>query len=314
MQDKIEILSADLMKDHPDKLKLVEYWAGVTHYPMGWHYWLDFIWILDHLEKIKLPRGSWIMDAGAGNGVLQFILAARGYNVISLDFAERDLPPAAGMIFNVEQRRHGLDNFEHRYRKFISHKKKKPDWGVKGIIKYLVYEFAPTYINLNMWKEAFKSRFGSNAYGKIVRVLGDFTNLKEFADGELDCIISVSALEHADHADISKAAGEFNRILKKSAYMFLTVSAAKDKDWYFHPARGWCFCEDSIRKIFALDGCPANFVDYDNLFKKLKDSNEIKKRVSRYYLGTADSGLPFGIYEPRYQPVGIAKQKEKCLR
>lgn len=326
MQEKIEILDADLARDYKDKLRLIGYWAKILNYPMGWHYWLDFIWILNHLEQVNLPKGSWIMDAGAGNGVLQFILASKGYNIISLDFAERDIPTNGKRIFEIKEQEHHINNPEHPYRKFVKLKKQKsflakdeiiksiihPIRAAKNILKYIIYHFIPTHINLNMWKEVYKSKIKNNAYGRIIYMMGDFTNLAFLESESLDCIISVSALEHADHEDINKAVKEFNRILKKLSYMFLTVSAAKDKDWYFQPCRGWCFCEESLKDIFMLKNYISNFNKYDELFLKLKNSDELKKRIriySRYYFGTANGGLPFGIYEPRYQPVGIIKKK-----
>lgn len=322
MQEKIEILDTNLMKQK-DKLKLIEYWAGIVNYPMGWHYWLDFIWMLNHLEHINLPRGAWIMDAGAGNGILQYILAAKGYNVISLDFAEREFLPIAKRIFDMSKQEYAIDNPEHLYRKFINYKKKKfvlnrnkmlktilhPIRPAKNIAKYFIYDFLIPFINLNMWKEFLKANIMGKSYGRIIYALGDYTNLKGFNDDSLDCIVSVSALEHDNHEEVGKAIDEFRRILKKPGYMFFTASAARDKDWYFNPSHGWCFCQETLEKIFKLKSCFSNFSNYDNLFFKLKNSEEIKRRISRYYFGTANCGLPYGIYKPEYQPVGIVKIK-----
>ena len=322
MQEKIEILDTDLMKQK-DKLRLIEYWAGIVNFPMGWHYWLDFIWILNHLEQINLAPGSWIMDAGAGNGILQYILAAKGYNVISLDFAEREFLPIAKRIFKMNKQEYIIDNPGHMYRNFINYKKKRfvlnrnkilktvshPVRPAKNIVKYFIYDILAPFINLNIWKEFLKAGMIGKNYGKIVYARADFTNLNGFKDDSFDCIVSVSALEHNNHEEIGRAVDEFLRILKKPGYMLFTASAAKDKDWYFQPARGWCFCEESLKKIFNLNEGLSNFVNYEELLKKLENSKEIKNRISRYYFGTADCGLPYGIYKPKYQPVGIVKIK-----
>ncbi|RKY40680.1 MAG: hypothetical protein DRP81_09100 [Candidatus Omnitrophota bacterium] len=42
----------------------------------GWHYILDLAWIISHID---IPPGCKILDAGAGGGILQYLLAIRGY-------------------------------------------------------------------------------------------------------------------------------------------------------------------------------------------------------------------------------------------
>ena len=44
------------------------------------------------IDNLNLKKGSYILDAGAGLGPLQYILAARGYNIASLDFKKRKSP------------------------------------------------------------------------------------------------------------------------------------------------------------------------------------------------------------------------------
>jgi 2-polyprenyl-3-methyl-5-hydroxy-6-metoxy-1,4-benzoquinol methylase len=71
---------------------------------IGWRYILDITWILKEIDNLNLSRGSLVMDAGAGNGVLQFILAGQGYNVVSVDFFQETSPHfACSSLFKVEQ-------------------------------------------------------------------------------------------------------------------------------------------------------------------------------------------------------------------
>ena len=92
--------------------------------------------------------------------------------------------------------------------------------------------------------------------------------------------------------------------------MCITVSAAEDKDWFFEPCRGWCFTENTLRKMFGLENAPSNYGDYQKLFADLKASGEIRKRIARVYFESGDNGLPWGVYEPHYQPVGIVKKSQ----
>ena len=81
MYGLIKFLPASLLKDRR-KLMELTYWLRVMNRPNGWHYDLDHIWILNELEAAGLAKGATIIDAGAGQGIMQYLLAARGYNVI----------------------------------------------------------------------------------------------------------------------------------------------------------------------------------------------------------------------------------------
>jgi len=98
MKCEIQLLNASLLADEKT-LEELSYWLGVMNRPNGWHYDLDHIWILSELEKAGIKPGATILDAGAGQGVLQYLLASRGYNVISLDFSPRRIPNRTVGIF-----------------------------------------------------------------------------------------------------------------------------------------------------------------------------------------------------------------------
>ena len=91
MKNRIELLNVDLL-NQSDLLAEIDHWLKVFNWQQGWHYDLDIIWTLNCIEEYGLKPGSTIMDAGGGLGITQFLLAARGYNVISLDFNTRSIP------------------------------------------------------------------------------------------------------------------------------------------------------------------------------------------------------------------------------
>lgn len=317
MEEKIELLDPKMLKAFPGKLRFIEYWALVTNRPVGWHYWLDFIWILNNLEAMRLPKGARILDAGAGNGLLQFMLASLGYTVISVDYADRDIPETVKNIFSIEQIAHQIKGSDHPYRKYIKHTRRGALTGSARLARAFIHPLKAAanlwhntvFPSLNpfMWGESVLVKLRARRYGTIVYMTGDFTDLSMIPDGSIDCVVSVSALEHSDHQGIQKAVSQFERVLKPSGPMFLTVSAAKEADRFFEPCRGWCFCEKSLRAIFTLPGVTSNMDCYDEIFASLKRSKDVKKRIHRYYFDNGESGLPWGVYDPQYHPVGIVK-------
>ena len=88
--DKIELLKPDLLSDKKS-FNEVYFWIKMFVSEVGWHYPLDLIWQYKKIMELDLPKGSTILDAGAGDGMMQFILAGQGYNILSVDFSERKL-------------------------------------------------------------------------------------------------------------------------------------------------------------------------------------------------------------------------------
>ena len=96
----LELLTPELLEDDV-KLSEIDHWLNIMNRVQGWHYDMDIIWLLRELEKAGIKKGSTILDAGAGLGATQFVLAARGYNVISLDFSRRKFPILSRDIFGT---------------------------------------------------------------------------------------------------------------------------------------------------------------------------------------------------------------------
>src|SRR4030067_2368511 len=90
MEDKIEILSVELLDQHRSTVGALKRLARTLGLEFGWHYLLDLTWIISLLVPVK---GKRILDAGAGTGVLQWYLAEQGAEVISVDRLSRARPP-----------------------------------------------------------------------------------------------------------------------------------------------------------------------------------------------------------------------------
>ncbi|HBG47497.1 MAG TPA: hypothetical protein DDW94_11000 [Deltaproteobacteria bacterium] len=310
--DRIEIIEPSLLEDRW-RLGLIDRWKRLLGIEVGWHYDLDIIWILRYLEGIGLKRGSLVLDAGAGNGLLQFILASLGYNVLSVDFAEREAPLAASRIFRIERRDGARSTTDNPYAGFIRHRRaggmsagralkglSSPGRALGAVSKAVWSRVDPALL-----REVFSRK--RRSYGSLTYVKSDFTDMREFEDASIDCIVSVSAIEHNRVSDMKKSVDEFTRILKPGSAMLVTTSAAR-QDWYFKACEGWCLSYRTLSEVFSIGCCLSNFERYDEIFESIRGSQVLRRRVSRLYSTNGDNGLPWGVYDPKYQPVGVLKR------
>ena len=89
-----------------------------------------------------------------------------------------------------------------------------------------------------------------------------------------------------------------------------TLGAAKEQDWFHEPSKGWCYTEATLRDIFDLPAdCPSNYDRYDELFKSLRNCSELRDNLADFYFKSGNNGMPWGIWDPKYQPVGMVKVK-----
>ena len=89
MDEELSILGLDLFSRRAGEMGFVSEMQKLLNMSIGWHYYLDLAWILHRIRR--LPAGSLILDAGAGYGLAQLLLAELGYNVISVDYRPRRL-------------------------------------------------------------------------------------------------------------------------------------------------------------------------------------------------------------------------------
>ncbi|MBU0568823.1 methyltransferase domain-containing protein [bacterium] len=312
-QDKIELLSVDLLKSHRRYVKIVDYWCNLLNLQLGWSYILDISWLLKKIDELKLPKGAVIMDAGAGSGVIQFIIASKGYNVLSVDFSDRQPLSRALSFFEIEQINSDR-KFDHNYvNHLISLRKELKEQGTSLEKKSVPNKFRQ---RVNRLKDLcsiahYKEKAAKFQYGKLKYYKADIRQMDYLEDNSIDCIVSVSAVEHNDHKGVKDAVCEFIRILKSGSPMFITTSATDREDWFHEPCKGWCFSEKSLKELFCLDNPGSNFRDFDTIFDKLKANQEMRARLADFYYRSGNNGMPWGIWDPEYQPVGIVKIKQQ---
>jgi SAM-dependent methyltransferase len=319
-QEKIEILSMDLFETHQEEMSLVDLFKEYFGSSLGWHYYLDLAWIMRGVKS--LPAGALILDAGAGNGLLQFILAEFGYNVISADFVDRRLPSKHGRRYGkvVHYLHSHHQTFDNRY---TWHLKTNYGGRLSSKLHRLVASFKKEK-NFDPVSIIEKNRFvpegdqtfllkgdAAQGCGRIFMYKCDLRDMPLLPDSFVDGVVSVSALEHNDHADFEKCMDEILRVTKPLGSLFLTVSASLVGDWFHEPSKGWCYSEATLKRLFRLpEGVKNNFARKDALFKELrKKGNELHKRLARVYFESGDNGMPWGIWDPKYQAVGVYKIK-----
>lgn len=321
MQEKIALLDARLLEDR-NKLKIIDHWLNVLNWSNGWHYDLDIIWILRQIDELGLARGSTLIDAGAGLGITQFILASRGYNVLSLDFTDRFIPKFSKRIFNIEKVGHDLGGYRHEYMEFMNYgsKKSKQPLSLRRFAVLLQKAVDLKRLNLNTYLAGYYFRQILNLayaielmrdhrdFGKITFLRGTFNNIP-LADNAADALVSISAFEHNTYKDMPASINEFRRVVKKGSAMFITTSASEKEDWYFEPPKAWNFSKETLSTWFGVSAGDIIF-NYREVFEGIVQSKALQKRIPLSYKLSAENGLPYGkLEEARYIPVGIVKVK-----
>ncbi len=291
----IELFDVRWLEEEPAGWRAFQALAGRLGIGLGWHYLLDLIWITRNLGPVP---GLTILDAGAGLGVLQWWLAERGARVISVDRQDRsDLP----------------GRFRLRYR-------------VSGLratdLKPLAAQVA------NRWGDA--SRGPGKRVAAIVRSLGsaglvlltpkaegriwlyraDLADLRDVESESVDAVVSLSALEHNPPDVLAQIVPELLRVLKPGGVLLATLAAAEGADWYHEPSRGWCYSEESLRRCFGLPhDVASNYGSYAEYFARLTASEVLRDNLPAHYFQSGDNGMPWGIWDPKYMPVGVRVTK-----
>lgn len=282
MRGEIQLLDASLLADERT-LDELSYWFRVMNRPNGWHYDLDHIWILSELEKAAIKPGATIVDAGAGQGILQYLLASRGYNVISLDFSPRTIPKRALGIFSIDGDGCAPIHYDHSYMRVIDYGGDE-DSALWEKVSMERVKKMPLHIGRNIRSRIYwlKERFFVNheKYGHITYVRAPFHETT-LGDAIADAVVSVSAIEHADINLFRENIDSLVRLLKPGSPMLLTTSAIKDeRSSYNETVAGWCFSRNDIAEL--LSHCRIEF-DEDACEKSLLNSPEFISRIDPYY-------------------------------
>jgi len=300
--DKIEILSVTLLDEQRPLVETLKQVARPLKLEFGWHYLLDLTWIIKELGAV---RGKNLMDAGAGVGVMQWYLASQGAEVTSVDRLSRaslplrfrtryavqglrpdDLLPPGKLLGSQFSRQVGLCQPASRRSRAAF---EMVDWLLVTPL-HLVQD--------------------QRDQGRVLIYNQDLSNLMDIKENTFDAIVSVSALEHNSPENLPGVVTELLRVLKPGGVLLATLAAARQQDWFHEPSAGWCYSENSLRHGFRISpDAPSNYERFDELFAALRDCAELRRNLAHFYFQSGENGMPWGKWDPQYQPVGVIKVK-----
>jgi ubiquinone/menaquinone biosynthesis C-methylase UbiE len=302
--NKIELIPHSILDERHQLVLFVKNTAKELNLQFGWHYILDIVWILDQIERQSIPKGSVILDAGAGNGIVQFCLSRLGYKIISVDFGPRNPGYNITKYFKIDNLMNNNTGFDHKY---LNHKKNS--FSTSPNLTKIMYDFIKKGI-LSLLP-ILQDFFSQRPRPEITYYKADLQNMELIVSDSIDAVISVSVIEHNSEAEVVKIMKELKRILKKNAPMFITTSASGREDWFHQPSHGWAYSESTIREIFLSSDSKyqSNYGLYDEMMEQLVKSQELKYSLSPMYFKSGDNGMPWGKWDPQYYPVGIVNSK-----
>jgi len=264
---------------------------------LGWHYLLDLVWA----ARLVAPhQGMWVLDAGAGVGLMQWWLADRGVNVLSVDRGSRQ-----ELALNLRTRHHVVGW-------------RAGDLGPLPAPR--LRDFLPPRSPFRWHRYPWKvrdslalvraRRRGTPPFGTVYISHQNLTALQEVEDESMDAVVSISALEHNSLGDCVRCVAELLRVLRPGGKLIATVAASKDEDWFHEPSQGWCLTEQTLRSVFELPpDCRSNFQDYDGVLNALRNSRELRDNLAPIYFASGSNGMPWGVWDPKYVPVGVVRTK-----
>ena len=286
MQEKIEILPVSLLDQHPETVTALKHLAHSLGLDFGWHYLLDLTWVIEQLGSVN---GKRIMDAGAGTGVMQWYLADHGALVVSADRSSRaELPLRFRARFRVRGVRE--EDLTPASRVFKGNLSAKLSTQVRDLV------------GMADWRRA---------KGEVHIYNQDLKHMPDIPNNSFDAVVAISALEHNSPGELESVVGELMRVLKPGGILLATLGAAPDKDWFHEPSQGWCYTDSSLKRYFNLPpDLPSNYDHYDELFAALRDCAELRDNLAKFYFESGNNGMPWGIWDPQYQTVGVCKVKQ----
>lgn len=241
--------------------------------PLGWHYLLDLIWSARFIRKINLRT---FVDAGAGYGIMQWWLAAKGKEVISIDIVDRRKLSESMINWAWVQ----------------GYRRGDLTIGLRARLKQLIKREHP---------------------GKVIIAHMDLENLTRIQDNSIDAVVSISALEHNPPEKLRRIVRELIRVLKPGGPLVATLAAAPQRDLFHEPSNGWCYTKATLIDIFRLPAdTTSNFNEYDFLMRKLRENTELQNDLAGFYFESGNNGMPWGIWNPMYLPVGVLRVKSEA--
>ena len=292
--ESIQILPVELLDQNRSTVESLKKLAAGLGIGLGWHYLLDLSWMLDRLGDVTSKH---ILDAGAGSGLMQWALAERGAEVISVDRGSRaELSLRFRAAYHVEGMR--PQDLAPARSVFTRNLNQAVGLGLK------------TVAALRGLAGLIKISLPKSAPGKVIIYNTDLSDMRLVSDNSMDAVVAVSALEHNQPKDLPGVVKELMRVLRPGGILLATLGAARDEDWFHQPSQGWCYTSQTLAQLFNLPAdVSSNYDRYDEIFSTLKNCAELRDNLAPFYFQSGNNGMPWGVWDPQYPPVGLCKVK-----
>ena len=292
----------------PDRVIATEDFAFVEAFlrrtgrtEIGWHYITDLAWIYSSVKVC--PRELKVLDAGGGNGPVQYLLAELGFDVTNVDLFH-SAPP-------MQCRRRYDMHFEalpsYSATDYVSH---LASLETRSSLRALLDDNAlgrcvgamlsvPYNLRHERWRDAAQL---SGPVGKIRWLKGNLCAMPELEMGGFGLVVSLSALEHIPLDMLPSAVSEIRRVLAPQANWAVTTSgSASPQTWFHEPSKGHCFSKDDLGTYFDSigEGDPAACLE------KYRSNEYLRTHLADFYRNSGNNGMPWGAWNPVYVPVGI---------
>ena len=91
--------------------------------------------------------------------------------------------------------------------------------------------------------------------------------------------------------------------------MFITTSVINDVCIFDKPSKGYFYDERTLVSIFNLEEYSSNYNSYSDILDNINKNKFLNKMMPYNYKKNPNCGMPYGIWNVRYLPVGITKRK-----
>lgn len=274
VHDCLEILPVSLLDEERQQVNRLRRLAGRLGLGFGWHYLLDLTWALRHLGQVA---NRTLLDAGSGIGLIQWVVARQGATVYSVDRMARDPWPVRLRAARAGVALRGL---------------RLEDLPQVGLGSRLL------------------DRLPRKRQGGVLIYNQDLMAMEAIPDESIDDIVSISSLEHNTPEGLERVVAELLRVLKPGGRIIATLCTMGEKDLFHEASKGMCYSAATLRRIFGLSAeVLDNYGEYETLMEELKGCTELSTHLAKFYYQSGDNGMPWGKWDPQYQPVGVIKTK-----
>ncbi len=311
---KYELIDPEEMMRSEDFAIIESFLEASNQTQIGWHYVMDLVWIYSKAKS--WPRNMKVLDAGGGRGPGQLLLAEMGFEVTNIDLWHVSPSPAWKDRYKIKIKT--LDSYvSTTYRDHLINESSESSGGVKASLKTLMSVACPEI--LEKWQslkartyhkplDHWRSYWHQDRYpvGRIEWITGNLCHLPEIPKGNFDAVISLSSLEHIPIETLEQGLKEICRVLKDNAHWAVTTSGTeKSETWFHEPSKGLCFSASDLNKYF--NAIEMRATEPELILEKYRHSEYLEKNIAESYKKSGNNGMPWGVWNPQYFPVGICQ-------